>query len=130
MTVCATAGCDALTGLCVLVVEDEAVVSLLIESMLEDLGCREILYASGVQEALEILSKRTPDAAVLDVNLAGEPAYPIARRLASSAVPFIFATGYGIGGVHEDWTGRPVIQKPFQSDMLASALASALCEKA
>ncbi len=129
MTPCATAGIEALSGLSVLVVEDEAVVSMLVESMLEDLGCGEVWYASGVDDALQILSERTPDAAVLDVNLAGEPAYPIARRLATAAVPFIFATGYGAGGIHEDWSGRPVIQKPFQCDMLASALASALRDR-
>ena len=116
----------ALTGLSVLLVEDEAIVSLLLESMLMDLGCGEIWYAGGVEEALEILAERTPDVAVLDVNLAGEPAYPIARQLAAAAVPFIFATGYGAGGIQEDWAGRPVIQKPFQCETLALALASAL----
>jgi CheY-like chemotaxis protein len=127
MTRSDTAGCALeLGGLSVLVVEDETIVSLLVESMLEDLGCGDVWYASGVQEALEILARRTPDAAVLDVNLAGEPAFPVARQLASAAVPFVFATGYGATGIHEEWTGRPVIQKPFRCDMLACALAAAL----
>lgn len=116
----------ALKGLSVLVVEDETIISLLVESMLMDLGCDDVWYASGVAEALEILARRIPDAAVLDVNLAGEPAYPIATRLAAAAVPFIFATGYGASGIDRDWKNRPVIQKPFQREMLASALASAL----
>lgn len=130
MTQGGTASCKvALGDLSVLVVEDEAIVSLLVESMLEDLGCGDIWYASGVQEALDILARRIPDAAVLDVNLAGEPAYPIARQLASAAVPFVFATGYGAGGIHKDWAGHPVIQKPFHSDMLACALATALGDR-
>lgn len=62
-------------------------------------------------------------------DLAGEPAYPVARRLATAAVPFVFATGYGATGIHEDWAGRPVIQKPFQCEMLGLALASALRAK-
>ena len=129
MTQSETASCGvALNGLSVLVVEDETVISLLVESMLEDLGCHDVWYASGVDEALRILAERTPDAAVLDVNLAGEPAYPIARQLAAAAVPFVFATGYG-ASIHRDWATRPVIQKPFQCEMLASALAAALCPR-
>jgi CheY-like chemotaxis protein len=115
-----------LKGLSVLVVEDESIVSLMVESMLTELGCTEVWYASGVSEALEILAERTPDAAVLDVNLAGEQAYPVASRLAAEAIPFIFATGYGASGINREWDTRPVIQKPFHSDALASALATAL----
>jgi CheY-like chemotaxis protein len=115
-----------LKGLSVLVVEDESIVSLMVENMLTELGCAEIWYASGVSEALEILAERIPDAAVLDVNLAGEQAYPIASRLAAEAVPFIFATGYGASGINREWHTRPVIQKPFHSDTLASALTRAM----
>lgn len=115
-----------LHGLSVLVVEDESLVSLLVEDMLTDLGCDDVWYASGVREGLALLDQRIPDAAVLDVNLSGEPAYPIARRLADAGVPFVFATGYGAIGIHQDWAGRPVLQKPFQCDALGSALAAAL----
>jgi CheY-like chemotaxis protein len=113
-------------GLSVLVVEDETLVSLLIESMLSDLGCDDVWYASDVSQALELLAEKTPDAAVLDVNLAGEQVYPVARLLATAAVPFIFATGYGASGIDQEWASRPVIQKPFQCHKLAAALATAL----
>jgi CheY-like chemotaxis protein len=119
-------GTDQLEGLSVLVVEDETLVSLLIESMLSDLGCGDVWYASDVSQALELLAENTPDAAVLDVNLAGEQVYPVARRLATAAVPFIFATGYGASGIDQEWASRPVIQKPFQCEKLAAALAAAL----
>ena len=116
----------ALQGLSMLVVEDETIVSMMVESMLMDLGCDDVWYASGVEDGMALLESRTPDAAVLDVNLAGEPVYPIARRLADAGVPFVFATGYGTSGIQEDWSGRPVVQKPFQSEALAAALAMAL----
>lgn len=115
-----------LQGLTILVVEDEALVSMLIETMLGDLGCRSVWYASGVSEALELLRQRTPDAAVLDLNLAGEPAYPIADRLTRDAVPFIFATGYGRDGLAPEWSATPVVQKPFERQDLAAALATVL----
>lgn len=115
-----------LQGLTILVVEDEALVSMLIETMLADLGCRTVWYASGVGEALELLRQRTPDAAVLDLNLAGEPVYPIADRLARAGVPFIFATGYGREGLAPEWSETPVVQKPFERRDLAAALATVL----
>lgn len=116
----------SLKGLTILVVEDEALVSMLVEAMLEDLGCRCVLYASGVSEAIELLHQQTPDAAVLDLNLAGEMAYPVAETLARAAVPFVFATGYGRDGLAPEWAATPVLQKPFERDALGAALASVL----
>ena len=117
---------DWLNGLSILVVEDETIISFLIEDMLTDLGCTEVWHAGGLVSALALLGERTPDAAVLDVNLAGEPVYPIAERLASSDIPFVFATGYGREGIPRDWTAYPVIQKPFNLAALAAALRAVL----
>jgi len=83
----------------IVLVEDETVVSFLIEDMLKELGCANIWHASGVRQAMAILRDRQPDAAVLDVNLAGEPGYPIAEHLESARIPFLFATGYGRHGI-------------------------------
>jgi CheY-like chemotaxis protein len=112
--------------LTVMVVEDETIVAFLVEDMLTELGCREILIASGVAEALALLGERRPGAAVLDVNLAGEPAFPVAERLDAMQVPFLFATGYGRAGIPAHWAPRPVIQKPFTADTLAAALNQVL----
>lgn len=115
-----------LAGLTVMVVEDETIVSFLVEDMLTELGCAQVLHASGVTEALALLQERHPDAAVLDVNLAGEFAYPIAEVLDASGVPFIFATGYGRSGIPAHWAPRPVIQKPFDAATLAAALGQVI----
>jgi CheY-like chemotaxis protein len=116
----------SLKGLSVLVVEDETMVSFLIEDMLTELGCSTVLQAGRVSEALALLDKRRPDAAVLDVNLAGEPAYPVAARLAELRVPFMFTTGYGPSGISSEWASRPVVQKPFSLDAFAAALRMAM----
>jgi|SRR5690242_14859087 len=113
-------------GIRILLVEDETVVSLLIEDMLKELGCANIWHASGVNQAIAILRDRQPDAAVLDVNLAGEPGYKIAEHLEAAHIPFLFATGYGCYGLPEHWASRPTIQKPFRYDALAAALGSLL----
>ena len=115
-----------LRGLKVLLVEDETLISFLVEDMLHELGCSEVWHAGAVSQAVAILRDRRPDIAVLDVNLGGELVYPLVERLAAARIPFIFATGYGRTGLPGDLTGRPVIQKPFALHTLADAIASAL----
>jgi CheY-like chemotaxis protein len=115
-----------LEGLTVLVVEDETLIFLLIEDMLRELGCSQVLHATGVSEALALLDKSLPDVAVLDVNLAGEAAFPVAARLAASKIPFVFATGYGRHGVPAEWAPKPIVQKPFRLETLAAALRGVL----
>jgi DNA-binding response OmpR family regulator len=112
----------SLEGLNILIVEDEAAVSFLVEDMLQDLGCTAVWHASNVKEALEILRNQRPDAAVLDVNLRDELAYPVAEKLDVLEIPFIFATGYGRKGIPPDWLIKPVVQKPFDADTLRGAL--------
>lgn len=106
-----------LSGKRVLLVEDEALVAMLVEDMLADEGCVVAATASRLTEALSMAKDASLefDFAILDVNLAGEPAFPVAEILAARGVPFVFATGYGAGGLPEAWKGRPTLQKPFTS---------------
>ncbi|HEV2362841.1 MAG TPA: response regulator [Caulobacteraceae bacterium] len=107
----------------VLVVEDEAMIALLIEDMLSDLGCAVIGPAYGLDEGLELARRAGPvDAALLDVNLAGQPVYAIADELRAKGVPMIFSTGYGDAGLREVDRGVPVVRKPFRAEELAKAL--------
>jgi len=121
-----TAAGSRFQGVDVLLVEDETIVSFLIEDMLTELGCTSVRHASGVSEALAILDGHRPDVAILDVNLAGEMGYAVAERLDAGNIPFIFATGYGGRGVPNRWSQRPVLQKPFRVEAIAGALFSAL----
>ena len=116
----------SLKGVTVLVVEDETIVSFLLEDMLTELGCTAILQASRVGDALATLRDRSPDLVVLDVNLGGEFAYPVARQLADARIPFVFTTGYERSGIPDEWASRPVIQKPFSFEAFAGALREAL----
>src|SRR4051812_34709922 len=113
-------------GLKVLVVEDESIVSFLLEDMLTDIGCEVLGPAAALSEAFTLFDKLQPQAAVLDVNLHGEMVYPFAERLERDRVPFLFATGYGAAGIPERWQRWPVIQKPFQLKTLAGALERAV----
>ena len=113
-------------GLKILVVEDESIVSFLLEDMLTDIGCEVLGHAAALGEAFTLFDKLRPQAAVLDVNLRGEMVYPFAEKLERDRVPFLFATGYGVAGMPERWQRWPVIQKPFQLKTLVGALDRAL----
>lgn len=110
----------------VLVVEDEAIISFLVEDMLRELGVRDVWLVPSVQAALARLQKKLPGLGILDVNLGGVPAYPVAERLKSAGIPFVFASGYGQAGIQPAWTSVPVVQKPFDMDGLSAGLMKAL----
>lgn len=110
----------------VLVVEDEMMIAMLIEDMLDELGCKLVGPATNVPRALEFISKEQVEVAVLDLNLDGKDTYAIADALRQKNVPFIFATGYGSSGMRREYGNRPVLQKPFQAKDLETALAEAL----
>ncbi len=111
-----------LAGLRVLVVEDEMMVSMLIEDMLADLGCQVIGPASRLDEAFDLARTDDLDCAILDVNLGGQPIFPLADLLRERGQPFAFATGYGDAGLRDIDRGAPVLQKPFREGDLARVL--------
>ena len=111
-----------LKGLRVLVVEDEMMVSMLIEDMLSDMGCTVVGPASRLDEAMELAQAGGIDCAVLDVNLGGQPIFPVADLLRERGCPFAFATGYGDAGLRDADRGTPVLQKPFREGDLARVL--------
>lgn len=112
----------ALSSLKVLVVEDEALVSMLVEDMLTDLGCTIVGPAAEIEEALRLAGSAEIDAALLDVNLGGRPIFPVADALKARGVPFAFASGYGEAGLTEDHRGATVLQKPFREADLRRVL--------
>jgi len=111
----------------VLVVEDEAMIALMMEDMLADLGCTVVGPAEGVPQALELVAgSGLIDVAVLDVNVGGRPVFEVADLLRAKGVPMVFSTGYGDGGLRDLDRGAPVLRKPFRSGELAMALQQAL----
>lgn len=100
-------------GLRVLVVEDEPLVGMMIEDMLGDLGCEVVDIATRIEHALTAIAEKPVDFVILDLNLGGRLTYPVADELTARAIPFIFATGYGAGGLDGAYAGRPILTKPF-----------------
>lgn len=117
-----------LGGRRIFLVEDEALVLMLLEDILTDLGCTIVGPAERLADALAVAADPSAaiDAAVLDVNIRGEAVFPVAEALAARGVPFAFATGYGAAGLPEAWRDRPVLPKPFDQVDVARVVARAL----
>jgi CheY-like chemotaxis protein len=113
-------------GLRVFLVEDEAIVAMAMEDMLTDLGCIVAGVAGTLAQALNRIGAMAGamDGAILDVNLGGgEKVYPVADALTIQGVPFIFATGYGPGGVDQRYRQTQILAKPIGYAELGVALS-------
>ncbi len=97
----------------VLVVEDEAMIMLLIEDQLVDLGYT-VHTAPSVESAMLTLRDQVVDMALLDVNLAGKSSAPVGHELEARGIPFVIATGYGREGVDPAFRDHHCMQKPFR----------------
>jgi CheY-like chemotaxis protein len=107
----------------VLVIEDEVIVGMLLEDMLDELGCEVAAISTHIEEALQLARTLDIDLAILDINLRGKPSFPVADVLSSRGVPFMFATGYGAQILKPPYSGTPILQKPFQLDDLQRMLS-------
>ncbi len=113
-------------GLRILVVEDEGGVALMIEHMLEDLGCEVVGSAARLRHAFELAKTVQPQLAILDVNVAGESVFPLAGDLHAHGISIVFSTGYGASGIPPEFERPIVLTKPFTSDDLRRAPTRAL----
>lgn len=113
----------ALAGCRVLVVEDELLVAMLVETALEDENCTIVGPYGGLREALEAARSEALDLAVLDINLGGELVFPVAEVLAGRGVPFLLLSGYGEVALPNDRRHWPICSKPFNLHDLVAVLS-------
>jgi len=116
-----------LKGKRILVVEDEALIAVMVEDMLSDMGCSVVGPAATIEQALALARAEEVDGAVLDVNVRGERIDPVADALAARGVPMLFATGYGEVRLASG-AQATVIDKPYTQEKLARGLATAMAE--
>jgi CheY-like chemotaxis protein len=106
----------------VLLVEDEAIIAMLMEDMLAEFSC-DVLETVGELAAATAAAMTTRfDMAFVDVNLGGNPAYPVADILRARGIPFAFVTGYGSAGGQAAYADVPVLQKPFRAQELEAII--------
>ncbi len=110
----------SLAGQRVLVVEDEFLLADELAEWLQSKGAEVVGPFPDVNASLSALHERIADWAVLDLNLRGEPTYPIADRLEALDIPFVFVTGYDSPAVRASHAGSPRCQKPLVFRQLLS----------
>lgn len=114
----------------ILIVEDEMLIALDIEQMLIELGHTIVAVCSRLPAALVAAEGDEVDFAVLDINVAGVPSFPVAEVLRSRSVPFLFLSGYGARGLIAGFTNDLVLSKPFTKNDLELMVLSALAPDA
>jgi len=108
----------------ILLVEDETLIAMVMEQTLREFDLDVVGPFGTVHEALEAIEYEALDAAILDINLGGEMAYPIARLLQGRKVPFVFMTGYGSETIAAPFSSVQVFQKPLERELLRELFAA------
>ena len=109
----------------IMIVEDEALVAMVLEEQLEELGLSIVATCATVSEAMKAIDETSPGAAILDVNLGGQLVYPVADRLSALGTPFVFVTGYGRESIDRRFSSAVVLEKPVERHVLGSIFGRA-----
>lgn len=116
----------ALAGRRILVVEDEALVAMMIADALAEQGCHVVGPVATTRDALALLRDTPVDGATLDINLTHEEVLPVAEALDSLRIRFLLVTGYDQENVLRRYRRWPMVQKPFTEVSLVEGLVRAL----
>ena len=108
---------------CVMILEDQLVIAVGLEQILYDAAVEEVLTAGSEHEAMALLATRTPDAAILDINLGRGTSMVVADALLERQVPFVFATGYGDSvDIPSHLRDIGVVRKPYDAASIMASL--------
>jgi DNA-binding LytR/AlgR family response regulator len=122
-------GTEPLRGARVLVVEDDMLLLMELESVLLDAGAEIAGLCRTVDDALTVTEtdQSGVSAAILDVRVGRQTIAPVARRLASRGTPFVFYTGQIAGDPElREWKGHKVLSKPARRSAIIAAVADLL----
>ena len=110
---------------CILIVEDEPLIAMMLEDFLESLGHSIFASCDSVAGALAEVEKGGFDLAILDVNLKGHNVWPVASRLREQGVPFVIASGGHVDPPPAEFAAVPLIEKPYTVDRVTPAIDAA-----
>jgi DNA-binding response OmpR family regulator len=110
----------------ILIVEDEPMLAYSLEENLIESGFEIVGIAYKVDDALNIIKNTVVDAAILDVNLHGSSAYPVALSLTTHSIPFIIVSGYSSDQIKEEFPTAIFIQKPYRPNIIIEQLQNLL----
>jgi PAS domain S-box-containing protein len=112
----------------ILIVEDEPLLSMELEAILAAAGCEVVGSAESVARAKALVADVECDAALVDINLAGQPIDDVAAALRQKRIPFAFVTGYGREALPPGFREAAVLGKPFDQEQLLTLLGGLLNE--
>lgn len=116
-----------LAGCRVLVIEDEFILAEELNVELNDAGAIVLGPVGYLEDAFDLIDAETRiDGAILDVNLGGEPVYPVADRLLARGVPMVFTTGYSSASIPERFAHVVRCEKPIVMSKVAEAMRRAI----
>jgi PAS domain S-box-containing protein len=111
---------QGLDGTRMIIIEDEALVLMELESSLTDAGCEVVGTAGTLDEAKVLCAEVECAAALLDANLAGHCVDELAATLTRRNIPFAFVTGYGRESLPPTFRDGIILKKPYgQADLIA-----------
>lgn len=110
----------------VLLVEDEALVGMMIMDMISRTGLSVVGPVSTLDEAVQRAREEDIDVAILDINIDGKPNYAAADVLIERGIPFVFSTGYEASVIDPRYANVAVLQKPVDEQMLKAALTACM----
>ena len=102
----------------ILLIEDEALVAMMIQDLLTEYGHSIIGPITRLPEAIQAAQSIDYDAAILDINLGDGMAYPVADIVVARGIPFVFVTGYEPDTVDKRFSGVSVLKKPIERHLL------------
>jgi DNA-binding NtrC family response regulator len=97
-----------------LIVEDDFLIPTDLEETLNRAGFGEVRLTGDMQEAIDLVQTENWDAVILDGNLHGVIAEPVALALLARDIPFVVVTGYGKGRLPPSFDGGAILQKPIR----------------
>jgi DNA-binding response OmpR family regulator len=106
----------------VLIVEDEALIALDLQSIIERAGFKVVGPVNTVEAALAATAREKPQLALLDINLGQSKVFELADALAQGGTPILFVTGHSRVMLTEAHKARPIVTKPFLPDVLLAAV--------
>jgi DNA-binding response OmpR family regulator len=119
---------NAATQPAILLVEDDPLLAMDVETVLAAAGYRVIGPARTSADAVSILRHQTPDLTILDLNLGGEMVFPVFDYLDRAGTPFIILSGHSRQLVPPRHAKRPFLQKPYSQGTLLQMVRTMLHE--
>ncbi|SEP24174.1 CheY chemotaxis protein or a CheY-like REC (receiver) domain [Rhodospirillales bacterium URHD0017] len=110
----------------VLVCDDNLLMAEVVAEFLRECGLRPIGPVGRLETVLHVARERALDGAILDINLAGRPCFPVCAILSARRIPFVFLTGYPEAKIPAEYRWAGLVTKPFEPTEMKEVLAHML----